>query len=180
MKTSQGLWMPYSSVTPLLYAQTCLGWGFWDACKIPRDKSPFKAGACQFLVVFYLLYYSSAAYREMSWAANIAKPLLVFPKTLFLVCCFRKLKKVYWRKRRYMLQSILLSCYPFHILLLPSIVANHGWTLHQGSIAVATTTKKEKGKNIFWGNFLFFFAFIACTGLIWDECFNCQRKSHPS
>ena len=30
------------------------------------------------------------------------------------------------------LQSISLSCYPFHILLVPSIVANQEWTLHQG------------------------------------------------
>ena len=88
-----------------------------------------------------------------------------------------------------MLQSIVLSCYPFHILLLVRIVANHGWTLQQGSIPAAK-------RNLFFFSFLFSFLFsvflsssclllffffaLLALGLTWDGCFNCRWKSHPS
>ena len=68
-----------------------------------------------------------------------------------------------------MLQSIVLSCYPFHILLLARIVANHGWTLQQGSIAVAASERN-----------LFSFFALPALGLTWGGCFNWRWKSHPS
>ena len=56
-----------------------------------------------------------------------------------------------------MLQSIVLSCYPFHILLLVRIVANHGWTLQQGSIPAS---KISLFFFPFFLSFLFFRLFV--------------------
>ena len=66
-----------------------------------------------------------------------------------------------------MLQSIVLSCYPFHILLLSSIVANHGWTLHQGSIAVEQHQKKWKKYAENPQNFSFSLLYLHWVNMRW-------------
>ena len=149
--------MPYSSVT---LCTNLSGWGFRDP-KVPRTL----AGAFEFLVVFYLLYYNSAAYREMSWAANIAKPLLVFLQNFVSCLLFQEAEEsILEEEKIYVAINITL------LLSLPhSITAQHccqSWMDIASRIDSCSNNKKRKRKNIFRGNFLFFFAFNACTDLI--------------